>query len=161
MKDDPRPFEELIRAMAHRRKTMVSMDEFIRRQSQERCKRPTKKEMGRLFRLALLGLGPDDLLNINTVKATLAKEEQRCSNFYRGFDFSFYSDDSAIYSTMKELGLRFLRPGDFARWTYGGKVIRGLQLLPDGTPKVVGMTLEEVEALPGHNLQTNFLEWDY
>jgi hypothetical protein len=46
MKDDPKPFEELIQAMAHRRKTTVSPDEFVRRQEQQRRIKPTKKGNG-------------------------------------------------------------------------------------------------------------------
>ena len=156
MKDDPKPFEELIQAMAYRRKTTVSLDEFIRRKNQQRKIKPTKKEIGRRFRLALINLKPDELLNIKTVKAALAKEELRLSDFYQNFDSSLYCDDSAIYAAMKELNLRFFRPGDAARWTCGGKVIRILEILPDGTPRVSGMKLEQVEALPGYTCEKSF-----
>ncbi len=52
IKDDPRPFEELLEAMAHRRKTTLPLNEFIRRQSQRG--KLSKKEIGRKFRFALL-----------------------------------------------------------------------------------------------------------
>src|SRR5207244_1040839 len=76
MRDDARPFEELIAAMAARRKVEVSLEEFVRRQQDLRKVRPSKKEIGRRLRLALLSLNPDDLLNIRTVKAALAKVER-------------------------------------------------------------------------------------
>lgn len=82
MNDDPKPFEELLEAMAHRRKTTVSWAKYTRRQQQEKRTKPAKKEMGRRFRLALLGLGPADLLNIQTVKAALAKEERAFATSY-------------------------------------------------------------------------------
>ena len=156
MKDDPRPFEELLEAMAHRRKTTFPIDEFVRRMNKERYGRPTKKEMGRRFRLALLSLTPDELLNIKTVKEALEKDEKRFQDFYLNFDFRYYADDSAIYAAMKELNLRFLQPGDRARWTCGGKVVRMLEILPDGTAKESGMTLKELQKLPAHNSETNF-----
>ena len=155
MKDDPTPFEELVEAMAYRRKTEVSIEEFIRRQEQHRRKKPAKKEIGRRFRLALLNLHPDDLLNIQTVKAALEKVEREFSKWH-GFDFTLFADDSAIYATMKELNLRLLRPGDAARWTCAGKIVRMLQIQTDGTPKETGMTLKQVEALGSYTCETNF-----
>ncbi len=49
---------------------------------------------------------------------------------------------------MKELGLRFLQPGDMARWICDGKVVRLLRIMPDGTCKIEGMTMEEVRTYP-------------
>ena len=153
MRDDPRPFEELIEAMAKRRRTSVSLEEFVRRQDKARKVRPTKKEIGRRLRLALLSLRPDDLLNIRTVKAALAKEEKAFQQWH-GFDFSLAPDDAWIYAVMKQLNLTFMQRGYRARWISGGKVVRTLEILPDGTPKVSGLTLGELEALGGHVCQT-------
>jgi hypothetical protein len=153
MRDDPRPFEELIEAMAKRRRTSVSLEEFVRRQDKARKVRPTKKEIGRRLRLALLSLRPDDLLNIRTVKAALAKEEKAFQQWH-GFDFSLAPDDAWIYAVMKQLNLTFMQRGYRARWISGGKVVRTLEILHDGTPKVSGLTLGELEALGGHVCQT-------
>lgn len=155
MKDDPKPFEELLEAMARRRKSEVSLDEFIRRQERARHQKPSKKEIGRRLRLALLDLQPDDLLNIRTVKAALARVEQAFQKWH-GFDFSLAPDDSKIYAVMKELNLRFLQPGDAARWICGGKVVRLLQVQSDGTAKDSGMTLKQVEGLSSYVCQRNF-----
>jgi hypothetical protein len=155
LKDDTRPFEELIEAMRKRRKANVSIDEFIRRQAHQRKIKPAKKEVGRRLRLALLNLHPDDLFNIQTVKAALAKVEAAFEEWH-GFDFSLAADDSKIYKVMKELKLRFLRPGDEARWIHGGKVVRTLQIQADGTKKETGMTREEVAALKSSRCQMNF-----
>jgi hypothetical protein len=158
IKDDPRPFEELLEAMAYRRKTTVSLDEFIRRREKQKKKKPSKKEIGRKFRLALISLKPDDLLNINTVKEAIAKRESWESWEDDGKDknVSFYHDDSALYATMKELNLRFLQPGDKARWTRDGKVIRTLEIMPDGSVKNSKMTRVQVEALSYYTCETNF-----
>ena len=155
MRDDPRPFEELIEAMAKRRRTEVSFEEFVRRQEVERKKKPSKKEIGRRLRLALLNLNPDDLLNIRTVKAALAKVE-RAFQEWHGFDFSLTPDDSKIYAVMKELNLRFLLPGDAARWIYGGKVVRVMEVQPDGTVKEKGLTTAQAEKLPCYRCERNF-----
>lgn len=152
MRDDPRPFEELIEAMAKRRRCEVSFDEFVRRQDKARKVRPTKKEVGRRLRLALLGLRPDDLLNMRTVKAALGKVE-RAFQEWHGFDFSLAPDDAKIYAVMKQLKLTFLQPGYRARWISGGKIVRRLEIRADGTPKVSGLTLSELEALGGHLCQ--------
>jgi len=155
LRDDTGPFEELIAAMASRQKAAVSFEEFVRRQEASRKIRPSKKEVGRRLRLALLSLDPDDLLNIRTVKAALAKVEQAFQAWH-GFDFSLAPDDSKIYSVMKELNLRFLRPGDRARWISGGKVVRLLWIDPDGTLKESGLTRREIEGLSSHRCQTYF-----
>jgi hypothetical protein len=155
VKDDTGPFEELIQAMRERRKTHVSLDEFIRRQEHARKIKPTKREIGRRLRLALLTLNPDDLLSIRTVKAALEKVE-RAFQKWHGFEFSLTPDDPNIYAVMKELNLSFLRPGDAARWIHNGKVVRVLRIQPDGRPKQSGMTLKQVEALGSHRCQTNF-----
>lgn len=153
MRDDPRPFEELIEAMAKRRKTSVTLEEFVRRQDKARRVKPTKKEIGRRLRLALLSLRPDDLLNIRTVKAALAKEEKAFQEWH-GFDVSLAPDDPWIYAVMKQLNVTFLPPGYRARWIAGGKVVRRLEIRADGTPKVSGLTLSELEALGGYLCQT-------
>jgi hypothetical protein len=153
MKDDPRPFEEILEAMARRRKTSLSLEEFVRRQKEQRKIKPSKKEIGRRLRLALLDLWPDELLNIQTVKAALNKKQatyqQTCDH-----DINLYYDDSKIYAVMKELNLRFMQPGEAARWIYGKNVVRKLTIQPDGTPKVEGMTLEEIQALPTFTCQS-------
>jgi hypothetical protein len=150
VKNDPAPFNELVEAMAVlRREITFAKDGVI--VFGKRPKTPPKKEKGRRFRLALLSLDPDDLLNIQTVKAALAKEYAHYPD-----GNSFYSDDSAIYAAMEELNLRFLQPGDCARWTAGGKVVRTLKILPDGTAKESGMTLAAIQALPGKNCETIF-----
>jgi hypothetical protein len=155
IRDDPRPFEELIEAMAKRRRCEVSVDEFIRRQEKARKVRPTKKEVGRRLRLALINLGPDDLLNIRTVKSALAKVE-RAFQEWHGFDFSLAPDDSKIYAVMKELNLRFLRPGDAARWIYNGKVVRVMEVQSDGKVREKGLTAAQVRELPCSRRETNF-----
>jgi hypothetical protein len=100
MKDDPAPFEQLLEAMAHRRKTEVSLDEFIRRQQLERKKKPLKKEMGRRLRLALLNLDPDDLASIRSVLSFLDSRQIE------------YSDESHVRRVMRELDIHLLKPGD-------------------------------------------------
>ncbi|HZM03541.1 MAG TPA: hypothetical protein VFC44_11080 [Candidatus Saccharimonadales bacterium] len=155
MKDNTQPFEELIEAMRKRRKMNVSIDEFAERQARQRKLKPSKKEVGRRLRLALLNLNPDDLFNIRTVKIALGKVEQQFQKWH-GFDFSLAPDDSKIYAVMKELGLRFLRPGDAARWICNGKVVRILKIQADGKPKELGMTRQQVESLHCYNCQTNF-----
>lgn len=154
LRDDTSAFEELVQAMVDRRKTEVSLDEFIRLQQHQRRIKPSKKEIGRRLRLALLSLHPDDLLNIRTVKAALAKREQAFQEWH-GFDFSLAPDDAKIYAVMKELNLRFLQPGDAARWVCNGKVVRHLWIQPDGTPKESGMTLKQIQALSSYVCQTN------
>jgi hypothetical protein len=155
MRDDPRPFEELIEAMAKRRRTSVSLEEFVRRQELERKKRPSKKEVGRRLRLALINLDPDDLLNIRTVKAALAKVEKAFQEWH-GFDFSLAPDDSKIYAVMKELNLRFLRPGDAARWISNGKVVRVMEVQANGKVREKGLTVAQVRKLPCSRRETNF-----
>ena len=112
--------------------------------------KPSKKEIGRRFRLALLSLNPDELLNIQTVKVALQKEEG-CYD-----DCRLFFDDSKIYAGMKELKIRFLQPGDVASWICNGKVVRVLRIQPDGTPKESGMTLKEVSSLKNKSIRTNF-----
>jgi hypothetical protein len=155
MRDDPRPFEELIEAMAKRRRTIVSLEEFVRRQELERKKRPSKKEVSRRLRLALINLDPDDLVNIRTVKAALAKVEKAFQEWH-GFDFSLAPDDSKIYAVMKELNLRFLRPGDAARWICNGKVVRVMEVQADGKVSEKGLTAAQVRKLPCSRRETNF-----
>jgi len=156
MQDDTRPFEELIEAMRARRKLAVSLEEFIRRQEKHRKVRPSKKEIGRRLRLTLLNLVPEDLLNIKTVRAAVGKTEQAFQKWH-GFDFSLAPDDSKIYAVMKELNLRFLKPGDSVRWLCDGKIVRHFWIQPNGKPKESGMTLKQVESLPYKTCQTNFL----
>jgi len=155
MANDTRPFEELIAAMQAWRKTSVLLPEFIRRQELARKKRPSKKEIGRRLRLALLNLNPDDLLNIRTVRAALSKVEESFATWH-GFDFSLASDDSKIYAVMRELKLRFLRPGDAAHWIHNEKVVRILSIQPNEEPKVSGMTLKQLKSLPYLRCERNF-----
>jgi hypothetical protein len=155
LKDDTRPFEELIQAMRKHRKARVSLPEFIRLQGQQRKLKPTKKEIGRRLRLALLNLNPDDLVNIRTVKAALGKVEMAFQKWH-GFEFSLTPDDPNIYAVMKELNLRFLRPGDAARWIHGGKVVRRFWIQRNGKPKESGMALNQVKALGSYRCQTSF-----
>jgi hypothetical protein len=149
------PFEELIQAIRNRSKKQVSLNQFIQEQDRLRKLRPSKKEIGRRLRLALLSLSPDDLLNIRSVKAALGKVEQAFQKWH-GFDFSLAPDDSKIYAVMKELNIGFLRPGDAARWIFNGKVVRILSIQADGKSKTSGMTLKQIETLGGYVCQTNF-----
>jgi hypothetical protein len=154
IKNDIQPFEELIRAMADRRRLELTPEKLLRLQKQQKIQpplKPSKKEIGRRLRLALLSLKPDELLNIQTVTVALQKEEG-CYND----DCRLYFDDSKIYAAMKELKIRFLRPGDEASWIHNGKVVRELRIQPDGTPKESGMTLNEVSALENKTTVTNF-----
>lgn len=156
VKNDIQPFEELIQAMADQRRQFILSAASLRRQKQEGSPRkfkPSKKEIGRRLRLALLFLNPDDLLNIQTVKAALQKEE---SNFDDGC--ALFSDDSKIYAVMKELKIRFLKSGDAAVWRAIGsrEILRVLQIQSDGRPKESGMTLKEVSSLKNKIIQTNF-----
>ncbi len=122
------------------------MDEFVRRETEASKKPLSKKEKGRRQRLALLNLQPDDLLNIQTVKAALKK-------FDTHPNCKLFADDSTIYAVMKELHIHFLKPGDAARWLYHGKVVRVLRVMPDGESKMVGAPLADVDGLP---YETNF-----
>jgi hypothetical protein len=155
--DDTRPFEELIEAMRTRRKrTVASLEEFVRRQEKQRKIKPSKKEIGRRLRLTLLTLDPEDLLNIGTVRAAVEKVEQSFQKWH-GFDFSLAPDDSKIYAVMKELNLRFLKPGDSFRWVCDGKIVRQFWIQPNGKPKESGMTRKQVESLPYKTCQANFI----
>jgi hypothetical protein len=149
VKNDIQPFEELLLAMKDQRKQHVNLATALRRQKQQGSPRkyePSKKELGRRLRLALMFLDLDDLFNIQTVKAALDKHS------------NLYSDDSKIYAVMKELKIRFLQPGDAAVWRcpFTGQILRTLQIQPDGTPKESGMTLKEVSLVKNKNIETNF-----
>lgn len=117
--------------------------------------KPSKKEIGRMLRLALLSLDPDDLLNIQTLKEGLARQHEPYEEWL-GFDCPLYSDDSKIYAVMKELKIRFLKPGDFARWTCNGKFLRELLIQADGKPKYSGMTLQEASKIKNKTIEINF-----
>lgn len=154
--NDIQIFEELILAMKEQRRNRINLEKALRSPPQDgnpHKYKPSKKEIGRLLRLALLYLHPDDLLNIQTVRSALEKEESSLPDNYR-----FFSDDSKIYAVMKELKIRFLKPGDKAEWRAAGsgQVLRQLQILPDGTPKETGMTLEEISLVKNKNVLTNF-----
>lgn len=153
VKNDIQPFEELIQAMADRRRSELTPEKLLQLQKQQKSRlllKPSKKEIGRRFRLALLSLNPDELLNIQTVKAALQKVEAHYN------DYSLFFDDSKIYAVMKELKIRFLQPGDAASWIHNGKVVRELRIQPDGTPKESGMTLKAVSSLENKTTVTNF-----
>jgi hypothetical protein len=100
MKDDPRPFEELIQAMARRRKTTVSLDEFVRRKQLQQKMKPTKKEAGRKLRLAILNLKPDDLTSMPAALKFLDSRNVE------------YSDESHVRRVMREMDIHLLKPGD-------------------------------------------------
>jgi len=112
MNDDPKPFEELLEAMAYRRKTEVSLDEFIRCQ-----KKHSKKETGRRLRLALLNLSPDDLTSIPVVL-----------NFLDSHLIE-YSDESHVRRVMRELDVELLKQGDTVYFRFSEIN------LPTGEPK--------------------------
>ena len=155
MKDDPRPFEELIQAMAFRRKTEVSGDEFIRRQKQNLTKQPSKKELGRRLRLAILNLQPDDLTSMRTVL-----------RFLDGLQIS-YSDESHVRRVMRELDVHLLKPGDSVyfglsefdlntgvpkKWQW----VRKMLVARNGTVTNRGMSRKEYDDLHGckaHHVQ--------
>ena len=153
--NDIQVFEELILAMKKQRKNRLNLEAALRRPKQagiQKAHQPSKKEIGRQLRVALMFLNPDDLLNIRTVKAALEKIEGSLPDNHR-----LFSDDSKIYAVMKELKIRFLKPGDKAEWrSDGGKVLRQLQTLPDGTPKIVGMTLQEISQVNNKVIVTNY-----
>ena len=141
------PFEELIQEVRDLRKKLVSPEEWVRRETEALKESPSKKEKGRRQRLALLNLQPDDLLNIQTVQAAIAK-------FDIHPDSPLFANDATIYDVMKELHIHFLKPGDAARWLYNGKVVRTLHIMRDGRPKIVGAPLaKHVDGLP---YETNF-----
>jgi hypothetical protein len=75
-----------------------------------------------------------------------------------GFDCPLFSDDSRIYAVMKDLKIRFLKPGDVAVWRAigSGKILRVLRIQPDGTPKDSCMTRNEVLSLKNKIIETNF-----
>ena len=87
MRDDPRPFEELLQALADGRKE----------RSGRAAPLSEKVEKGRRLRLALLALRPRERSDIGTVKEALRKWRAE------------YTDEPAIYSAMKELGLGFTK----------------------------------------------------
>lgn len=148
MTDDPKPFEELLAAMAHRRKTEVSLDEFIRRQKQARKKKPSKKESGRKLRLALLNLRPDDLTSLRAVMNGLHKYEVE------------YSDESHVRRVMREMDVHLLKPGDTVYFHFsefdllndGSKkwlCLRKLVIQQNGIANNYGMSRKEYDDLNG------------
>lgn len=153
--NDIQIFEELILEMKKQRRDRINLEKALRTSSQASApkkNKPSKKEIGRQFRLALMFLDPDDLLNIQTVKTALEKIENNLPDNYK-----LFSDDSKIYAVMKELKIRFLQPGDKAEWrATTGQVLRQLQILSDGTPKIMGMTLQELSLVNNKTVRTNF-----
>lgn len=87
MRDNPEPFEELLKALADRRKLRSGRGAPISK----------KVEKGRRLRLALLTMLPAERSDIKMVKKMLGKWRIE------------YTDEPAIYSTMKELGLQFTK----------------------------------------------------
>jgi len=148
MKDDPQPFEELLAAMAHCRRTTVSLDEFVRHQQQASKMKPSKKEMGRRLRLALLNLSPDDLTSMRGVLSFLARFKTE------------YSDESHVHRVMRELDIRLLKQGDTVyfrfseadpatgdpkKWFCPRKIVVGL----NGAITNFGMSQKDYEGLLG------------
>ena len=148
MEDDPQPFEELLAAMAHRRKTTVSLDEFVRRQQQASKLKPSKKELGRRLRLALLNLSPDDLTSMRGVLNFLARFKAE------------YSDESHVHRVMSELDIHLLKRGDTVyfrfseidpatgnpkKWFCPRKIVVGR----NGTTTNSGMSRKDYEGLLG------------
>ena len=148
MKDNPQPFEELLAAMAHRRRTTVSLDEFVRRQEQASKRKPSKKEMGRRLRLTVLDLHPDDLTSMRAVLIYLGSRQVE------------YSDESHVRRVMRELDIHLLKPGETVffyfsvvdlrtgqpkKWHCLRKIIVG----KNGTATNYGMSRKEYDELLG------------
>ena len=85
MADDPDKFEEVLTAMAEFRKARAGQGPRL----------PPKTEKGRLLRLALLTLSPDERSSIKKVREFLERWKVEVC------------DDPCIYAAMKELGLSF------------------------------------------------------
>jgi hypothetical protein len=127
------PFEQIIQGIRDYRRSQRLCAKTLDELKDRQCQLPSKRERGRLQRLALLNLGPDDLLNIGTAKAAIARFDKHPSGW------CLFPEDATIYALMKELEIRFLRPGDAVRWrTEDGRTVRLLQILPDGKPKITG-----------------------
>ena len=77
IKDDPKPFEELLEAMAQKRRTCSSSPQYAGLKKAALKQKPSKKEVGRRLRLALLSLSPDDQIEQRMVEnAALEKSWQ-------------------------------------------------------------------------------------
>ena len=152
IKNDIKPFKELIQAMKKRsRMESIHNRPPLVPAVQIKSRPPSKSEIGRRLREALLFLNPDDLLSIQTVKDALNREGAMFEDAH-----PLFSDDSQVYAVMDELKLRFLQPGDWAEWSWHGKVLRRLEILPNGKPKIKGMPLVNLLAMPNKNLQTYY-----
>jgi hypothetical protein len=130
---DTAPFEQVIQGIRDYRRSQSACAKTVEALAPRQCQQPSKRERGRLQRLALLSLDPDDLLDIGTVQAALEKFDRHPSGW------PLFSEDSTIYELMKELEISLLRPGDMVRWrTMDGRTVRLLQILPSGRPKITG-----------------------
>ena len=104
---DTAPFEALIRAIrayrAEQRTLAPTLGELCRRQKVE----PNKKEKGRIQRYALLhvwlGMKPGTPLNMQTLKAAIAK-------YPHPSGWLLFGEDSTIIELMAELGMSFHHP---------------------------------------------------
>ena len=110
--------------------------------------KPSKKEMGRRLRLALLNLSPDDLTSMQGVLNFLARFKAE------------YSDESHVRRVMSELDIRLLKQGDTVyfgfsesdlatgnpkKWFCPRKIIVGR----NGSTTNFGMSRKDYDALLG------------
>jgi len=148
MKDDQKPFEELIQAMAHRRKTTVSLNEFVRRKQLQQKMQPAKREAGRRLRLAILNLKPDDLTSMPVALKFLDSRSVE------------YSDESHVRRVMREMDIHLLKPGDTVYFSFsninlktGGPekwmCLRKLVVGKKGKTTNVGMSRKKYDDLLG------------
>lgn len=142
MSSDIQAFSELIQAMSYVRKLSANIAK-VQRQVAAGKYMPSKNETGRLLRLVLLSLEEEDLLSIHTVKQCLDFVNEHLQKQY-GNDFSLYPDDSRIYTVMRELNLSFLQPGDWVEWVLARKVVRRMEIQPDGKAIFTGFSRSEV-----------------
>ena len=142
MKDDTSAFEELIEAMAARRR---GLDYII---PHRRGKPGKKKEAGRRLRLALLTLDPEDRQSIQTVLDRLSEDEIE------------YSDESHVRRVMREIRVGLLVPGQRCHWYIGKKLVRELRMEADGSLTNEGQSRKDLAAVMGKKLYVEVIVRD-
>jgi len=153
LNDNPKPFQELLEAMASRRKREVSLENFVGQQCEGLRKKPTKKEMGRRLRLALLNLSPDDLLSMHKVLTFLADRQIE------------FSDESHVRRVMRELHIHLLKHGDTVYFGWSNvdvssgnpkrwKCVRKLTVEQNGKTTNVGLSRRQYDDLLGWKAHT-------
>ena len=135
-KDNPEPFDELLKAMAKdRREITIAKNGFV--VYGKRQKPTAKKEQGRKLRQAILSLKPDDLVSMRAVESHLAKWG------------AMYSDESHVRRVMRELKVQLLKSGDTVYFRFGEKCPRKIIVGRNGKITNFGMSRQDYDALNG------------